>query len=113
MRTSHAAASVVAITVFVWVIAPTNAPADCPYAWKPGDGLPGLNGEVRALIYWDPDGPGPETSILVAGGNFTIAGNVLASNIAAWDGTTWRSLGDGVNAPVYGLAVYDGQLIAC
>jgi hypothetical protein len=42
------------------------------------------------------------------GGEFSIAGNVLANNVALWDGSTWRALGSGLNDPVFALAV-DGR----
>ncbi len=55
------------------------------------------------------------TTILVAGtnvyagGQFQLAGNVPASNVAKWDGTAWSSLGtgsaNGVNATVQALAM--------
>ena len=35
-----------------------------------------------------------------AGGDFDIAGGIAAKNIAKWDGTTWSSLGSGVNGGV-------------
>jgi hypothetical protein len=40
---------------------------------------------------------------IIAAGGFTITGG---SNIAAWDGTSWTSLGTGLNDTVYALAVY-------
>ncbi len=44
-----------------------------------------------------------------AGGAFSSAGNVLANNIARWDGTEWSALGDGISggdrpSEVYALA---------
>jgi hypothetical protein len=60
------------------------------------------------------------STILVAGtdvyigGQFSLAGNVPANNIAKWDGTAWSSLGtgptNGVNAPVYALAMLGSRL---
>jgi len=47
---------------------------------------------------------------LYAGGWFTVAGGVAATNIARWNGSSWSSLGLGVNNPVYALAVSSGQL---
>ena len=38
---------------------------------------------------------GPDGS-LYAGGRFTAAGGVAASNVARWDGAAWRSLGSGI-----------------
>ena len=40
------------------------------------------------------------------------AGSVLASRVAAWDGNTWHALGEGVDATVYALAIYRGELVA-
>ena len=53
---------------------------------------------------------------LCAGGEFTTAGGVGASRIAAWDGSSWSALGSGLggtsNPLVFALTVYDNQLIA-
>jgi hypothetical protein len=49
---------------------------------------------------------------LIVGGSFTIAGGQSVSNIAAWDGTTWRPLGAGVDNGVNALLVFEGELIA-
>jgi hypothetical protein len=69
-----------------------TAAAQCPDHWLPGQGIPGqgipgLNGTVYAITTWDPDGPGPQPKLLVVGGSFTVAGDVQAANIAAWDGS--------------------------
>jgi hypothetical protein len=50
------------------------------------------------------DGSGPA---LYAGGEFTTAGDVTASNIARWDGSTWSELGSGTNGSVHVLSVFD------
>lgn len=50
---------------------------------------------------------------LVAGGVFTTAGGVAASNIARWNGTAWSPLGTGTGARVYALAVRaNGDVVA-
>ncbi len=50
---------------------------------------------------------------LVAGGLFTTAGGVSASNIARWNGSVWSALGSGINRDVYALAVLqNGDLVA-
>lgn len=78
---------------------------DCASEWLPLFGQrPGLDGaNVRALAIFD-DGTGPA---LFAGGDFTVAGGVLASYIAKWDGERWSTLGTGMSAPVRSLVVFD------
>lgn len=50
---------------------------------------------------------------LIAGGLFTTAGGVSASNIARWNGSAWSALGSGINRDVYALAVLqNGDLVA-
>jgi len=48
----------------------------------------GLNDEVLALTIYNGD--------LIAGGKFTLAGDVSVNCIARWDGSSWHPLGDGV-----------------
>ncbi|MFO0895406.1 MAG: hypothetical protein U0574_10690 [Phycisphaerales bacterium] len=85
----------------------------CQPAWFPSFGPnPGVSGpllpKVYAVAVFD-DGTGPA---LYAGGYFTAAGAVPASNIAKWDGGKWLALGSGVlgsGVPgiVQALAVFD------
>lgn len=89
----------------------TLSRAQCGPQWLPGDGIPGVNGSVRAMKVWDPDGPGPAAPLLVVGGGFTAAGTVLAKNIAAWDGQKWSSLGEGFNANVRAIEVTDSNTL--
>ena len=62
----------------------------------------GLNDSVYALAVFDADGEGPSPPALYAGGAFTAAGNLSASHIARWNGTSWFPVGilmsDTVNA---------------
>ena len=90
-----------------------GAPASRIVKWngsrwsKLGNGISGIlnSAVVNALtVFDDGSGGGPA---LYAGGYFTHAENVLASNIAKWDGTTWSSLGSGTNGGVGALAVFD------
>ena len=66
-------------------------------------GLPGVDNAVQSLTVFD-DGGGPA---LYVGGNFTVAGGVVANRIARWDGSSWTPLGSGMNGPVQALAVFD------
>ena len=53
--------------------------------------LGGMNGSVVALeVFDDGSGSGPA---LYVGGDFTVAGVILADRIARWDGTSWSTLG--------------------
>jgi hypothetical protein len=75
------------------------AAQSCQPVFVPGDGIPGVNGQVRAATFWDPDGPGPQQPRLVVGGQFTIAGRTRAKNLAMWDGQSWQEIGGGVDGP--------------
>lgn len=79
------------------------------------NGLPGVDGNVMAMTWWDPDGPGPLPQRLVVGGTFTIAGTALAAHIAAFDPATgaWEALGSGLPGPVRSLGQrQNGRLLA-
>ncbi|MBL8877013.1 MAG: immunoglobulin domain-containing protein [Phycisphaerae bacterium] len=87
----------------------------CDGQWLPGNGAPGVNGVVNAMTLWDPDGAGPLPEMMVIGGQFTVVEKTLAVNVAAWDGSAWIALGDGVRGAsstsgVNALAVYNGKL---
>jgi hypothetical protein len=91
------------------------ASAQCLGSWVYGNdqGECSTDFYIDATVRWDPDGPGPEPELLVIGGNFNDAGNVVgASRIVAWDGVNWRPLGQGFNSTVFALTVLDGGLIA-
>lgn len=88
---------------------------NCDGRWLPGYGAPGVNGSVNAMTLWDPDGAGPLPEMLVIGGQFTVVGKKLATNVAIWDGENWSPLGDGVRGAsstsgVNALAVFNGRL---
>ncbi|HEU4419194.1 MAG TPA: hypothetical protein VFT55_09665, partial [Planctomycetota bacterium] len=89
--------------------------AQCSTQWLPGQGMAGTDGQVLATTMWDPDGSGPMQPVLVVGGTFSIAGSVLASNIAAYDPVSgaWSALGLGMNGSVRALiALPNGELVA-
>jgi hypothetical protein len=64
----------------------------------------GTDGAVLALAAGGVGGGGPR---LFAAGTFTHAGGTAATNVAAWDGSSWLPLGAGLNGEVDSLAVYD------
>ena len=66
----------------------------------------GLSGTVADLAVFD-DGGGPA---LFAGGSFASTGDgLLVNHVARWDGAAWAPLGDGLNAPVRALAVFEDR----
>jgi hypothetical protein len=75
--------------------------------WSPiGSGMYRVGGEVRVQALVDYQGN------LVAGGNFHVAGGKIVNFVAAWDGTSWQSLGCGLNDGVRALIEYDNELVA-
>ena len=83
--------------------------------WAPlGDGVQGavaIETSVHALAVL-------QNGDLAAGGDFLVAGSVVANNIARWNGTTWLAYGSGIGVgdgltPVQALAVLNnGHLVA-
>ncbi len=109
------------LAAVLWVLCggASQVKAQCEPRWHPFDpstaGVPGVEGAVYDVTMWDPDGPGPMTARLVVGGWFTVAGRVLANNIAVYDPATgeWSALGSGMSERVYALAVLpNGDLVA-
>ena len=82
-------------------IDPTFSDAD----WVSMGGPLGANGTVNAVVI---DGAGN----LYIGGDFTVVGDVVANRIAKWNGSTWSSLGSGMNSNVLALAVSGSNLYA-
>ncbi len=71
-----------------------------------GGGLSRTSGfaQVLHMLAWD-DGDG---MALYAGGRFNLAnGAPVSANIAKWDGSSWSSMGDGFDADVQELIVFD------
>ena len=96
------AAGVVLLFSLVTGAVSENASAQCATQWLPGSGIPGTDGIVWSASMWDRDGAGPMPPSLVVGGEFTIAGTVLANRIAAYDPLSgaWSALGSGMNGYV-------------
>ncbi|HRH65492.1 MAG TPA: T9SS type A sorting domain-containing protein [Bacteroidia bacterium] len=61
----------------------------------------GENG-VRTMCVYDGQ--------LYVGGNFGSCGSVNANNLGCWNGSTWSSIGTGMNGEVKALAVYRNEL---
>ena len=46
------------------------------------------------------------------GGGFSQAGGAIANGVAVWDGSSWATLGSGMDGGAYALAVEDSGLYA-
>lgn len=77
------------------LITAASQAATCEPGWLPGEVTPGTDGDIGALIMFDFDGTGPNPAELVALGDFQLAGGVPALSVAAWNGSTWRAVGEG------------------
>jgi hypothetical protein len=114
-RTTTAAAHLSFLrAVLCTLLATASAAAQCATPWLPGDGVLGTDRDVRAAASWDPDGAGPAPARLVVVGDFTVAGNVVAHRVAAWDAVagTWSAFGAGLDSNVQAVAVLpNGDLV--
>jgi hypothetical protein len=73
--------------------------------WISMGGVVGTDGWVSAAVT---DSAGN----LYIGGQFTVAGNVSANDVAKWNGSSWSALGSGMDADVEALAVSGNTLYA-
>jgi hypothetical protein len=96
---------------YAWGIARYNA-----QAWGPlglDADASGLDGAARCATTWDPDGAGPAQGQLVVGGDFTASlDGVTLHGIGRWTGSHWQAMGDGFNARVLAVKVWNGRLYA-
>jgi hypothetical protein len=83
---------------------PADHPDDIYWDNSISPSISGVDGEVYATTVYN--------GKLIVGGCFAVAGDIIANNIAAWDGTDWSALGSGTNDCVYTLIVYSNQLVA-
>ncbi len=87
--------------------AAVHAAASAQSLVSPGFESPGLSRAVECLAAFDPDGTGPASAVLVAGGAFTASADGLANGLAAWNGSGWTSVGGGTDGRVGALAIFD------
>src|SRR5579862_478872 len=88
------------LAIFCAAIAGAACAATAPDThWQSGFPINGTDGTVNALVV-------DATGAVYAGGQFAVAGDVAAANVAKWDGTNWSALGTGPGfGTVYALAV--------
>ena len=73
-------------------------------AWEEfAGGITGTNARVEVLARVDR----PGGADVYAGGLFSAAGGVPASNIVRWDGAGWQVLGPGLDGLVYDIVAFD------
>jgi len=92
------------------------ASAQCDGRWLPGHASssisPGGINTVSALVSFDPDGSGPESSMLVAAGPFSSVGRMPAQGVVGCDGGRWFDLGSVGAQHVNRILVHQERLIA-
>jgi len=87
--------------------APSVRVADDEF-WASGLESPQAGGNGTNGIVWM---LGVHRDMLIAGGEFTQAGDVVANRIAAFDGTRWSPMSDGFSARVFTMIEYRNELI--
>jgi hypothetical protein len=86
----------------------TAAGADSTFTdanWTSMGGIAGADAPVSAAVV-------DQAGNLYIGGDFGVVGDVTANRIAKWNGTSWSSLGSGMNERVAALAVLGTNLYA-
>ncbi len=79
-------------------------------AWSAlGAGIGGPNPYPDACVAFDPDGAGPSGEQLITAGRFTSAGGSPAAHIASWNGSTWSTLGSGLDNGTWALLSFDAD----
>jgi hypothetical protein len=73
--------------------------------WSSMGGIPGADNTVYAAVVDD-------AGNLYIGGEFNVVGEVIASCVAKWDGSSWSALGSGISGGVSALAVSGSDLYA-
>jgi len=94
---------VVAVLAFTVRAGQIGGLATAPYAWK------SLDSGVNSTVFY---GMVHDGANLYAGGQFTTAGGQPANYVAKWNGTSWSSLGSGMDAKVLALLVVGTDLYA-
>lgn len=99
-----------AAIIFVFTFGCAPAWSQCRPEWTPGFGGRGFSYTFNlsdAEVYDDGRGSGPT---LYACGSFRAVDNAVTNYIARWNGERWIPVGNGMNGPVYALAVFhDGS----
>ncbi len=86
---------------------------DCGPTWIPGEQGKTLTGVAYALTNFDPDGAGPLSNLLVAGGSTLQVDGYASQDVMAFDRQHWSPIGSGdVAGQVLALTVYNNELIA-
>jgi hypothetical protein len=86
-----------------------NVRAQCGYEWR---NIGFVDGDINAMVQWDPDGTGPKEPLLVVGGVFNTVAGVPANRVACFDGTSWQPMpGLLPSGFVNAMTVWNGDLI--
>lgn len=91
---------IVLIVLFVFLPSTFSQITDETIEWFTMDD--GLSSTAKAVAVFDND--------IYVGGQFSLAGGILANNIAKWDGSSWSALGSGLNREVSAIAVIGNDI---
>jgi hypothetical protein len=89
---------------------PLTLHGQCEPQWQSTAPVSSPRGNVMATTVWDPDGPGPATTVLVAAGRFAID-TAKGVAVATYDGAHWTPIGTSTLGSVTAMVVYSGQLV--
>lgn len=78
-------------------------------SWNQAGSLRGL---VRGIVAWDPDHDGPLQQQVIAYGSLALDGGAtFTDGVAAWNGSSWVPVGDGIPGLVNSVVEFQHQLV--
>lgn len=73
--------------------------------WRPLG--PGLSDAPAKMLPWDPDENGPESTMLLVGGSFSVKNTPGVGVLALWDGFTWNAFPGPTPGGISQMSIWD------
>lgn len=101
------AGSIVAASLLIGVHPGTTAASPPSLAWSDRFRSAEVTDYPLGSLVVDEDGDGPGAPVLIVYGLLTTAGGIPINHVGRWDGSAWTALGDGFDAHVSSVVMFD------